>query len=950
MVRSTSAQFRNDRATVDAAVAPPRAAVDQTPATLPTGIVTFLLTDIQDSTRLWDACPREMRGATVQHDRIVEAAVARHAGLLVRPRGEGDSRFAVFRRATDAVAAAADIQLTLQGASWDLPEPIRVHLGIHSGEADLRDGDYYGGAVNRCARLRILARGGQILLSGATRDLVQDAPDGWPTGTAPRALGEYRLAGLSRPERIFELTVAGLAGDFPPLAIAVEPPNNLLAELTSFIGRARELAQLERQLLDVNVRLVTLIGPGGVGKTRLAERVAHNVLSAFTDGVFFVALAATVDAQLIASAIAQALGMYDGSNRPALEFLVDRLRDKQMLLVLDNLEQLPKAAPAIAAILQACPRVKVLATSRARLRVSGEHRVAIAPLSLPDTTEPEPEAARSESVRLFVDRARAADADFELTLGNAEAVQNICRTLDGLPLAIELVAARAADFSPAQLFTHLVQRRLALVSGGPDDAPERHQSLRAAIAWSQALLSSDEQATFRRLAVFAGGCTVAEAQRVCQLGDDELQAHTVLSALADKSLLRHDRFDDAAPRFRMLETIREFALEALDRSADAAATHARYAQVFADLLDSAAAHRNGPEEATWLQSLATELDNLRSAWRWAIDHAQEELALHMAEAALPFLTTYGYSQEGARWLAEVLRITTHLATPLRARVALGAGWLNHQLGNLPAAEQFFRDALAAGRASDDRRIMCAALGGLAFSLHEQGHFDQAQAAAEESLTLARLLADPSQLARAFTRQAEMLALNADAAGAEAAAEQAIAGAEAAGDTGCLAAALDTLGLAKRLEGDAEEAARLLERASKLHAEFRYKANEAEALLRWADALLLKGDHPAAAIRCREALRLARDASNQRRVATSLRVAASIASAQGDAAAALELADAARSHYAAHGYHLTRVEQADLDAVYAAAATRGIGSSPSRGLDSVALDKLIGALLETPNAS
>ena len=457
--------------------------------------------------------------------------------------GEGDSRFAVFQRATDAVAAAVDIQLTLQQEVWDLPEQIRVHLGLHSGEADLRDGDYYGGAVNRCARIRGLAHGGQILLSGATYDLVQDAPDGWPDRTAARALGEHHLRGLARPERIFELAVSGLFSDFPPIP-GSGPPTNLPAQVTSFIGRESELAQLEGCLSQIDVRLVTLIGPGGVGKTRLAEQGARNVLHSFRDGVFSVSLAAITDPTLVPSAIRETLGIFVSSDKTVTESLVLRLAQQEVLLVLDNFEQVRAAAQTVAELLRTCPRLKVLVTSRSRLRLRGEHRLEVTPLGVPGANASVTQLERAESVQLFVDRARAADPEFRLTPRNAASVQELCQTVDGLPLAIELVAAPVSQFTPATLLAHLERQCLTLLTGDPEDAPPRHQSLRGAIAWSHALLTADERTLFRRLAVFAGGCTLSAAPEVCVLPASWLDAEVVLNGLAEKSLLRLDRSDD----------------------------------------------------------------------------------------------------------------------------------------------------------------------------------------------------------------------------------------------------------------------------------------------------------------------------------------------------------------------------------------------------------------------
>jgi predicted ATPase/class 3 adenylate cyclase len=880
---------------------------------LPTGIVSFLLTDIQDSTRLWDTYPSEMRIATAQHDRIVEASVARHAGVVVRPRGEGDSRFAVFQRATDAVAAAVDIQLTLQREAWDLPEPLRVHLGLHSGEADLRDGDYYGSAVNRCARLRTLAHGGQILLSGAIFDLVQDAPDRWPNGTSPRLLGEYRLAGLARPERIFELSVEGVTAKFPPLAVRPDPPTNLPGQLTTFIGRGRELAQLEQRLLDIDVRLVTLIGPSGVGKTRLGMQVAEKVLRAFQDGVYFVSLASISRPELVPSAVAQALGIYESSARPVAERISAELQSKRLLLVLDNFEQVLDGATWVSSLLRACPWVKALVTSRSVLRVSGEHVFDVAPLSLPAADDAPSVLEGHESVQLFIDRARAASANFAPTRETICAVAEICRLSDGLPLAIELVAARARTMSVVALKRELARRRLSLLTGAPRDVPARHQTLRAAISWSYDQLNDTEQRLLRRLAVFVGGCTSEQAHHVCCLDGEPDDTDGALESLVDKSLLHARESGDGDTRYVMLETIREFAAEHLALTDEADAVREAHARLFHQLLQDVAAHRGGPHEAVWLRRLASEHDNLRAAMSWALGHGQIELALGIADLGWWFLLTYGFTHEGVEWLDQVLHRSAGEQSALRARILVGAGRLAHQLGDEVAARKWLEEALRTARSSADLHLLDLVLGGLSFVLIAHGDFERGLEVAEENVSVARQIGDQALIAHAHVRLAEHLVLHGDVERGAQVGNSAVQLTAGLGD-GSHAAALDTLGLARRLSGSAAEAVVLLEGAVNLHREFGYKANQAEALFRLADALLVLGQADRAAALCREGLQLAHLARSRRRIATGLRVAAAVFNGRGDYQGGMRLASCAERLYGEFGEQMLPVYRADLEAV------------------------------------
>ncbi|MDQ4075234.1 MAG: adenylate/guanylate cyclase domain-containing protein, partial [Chloroflexota bacterium] len=490
-------------------------------STLPTGTVTFFFTDVAGSTALWDQDPAGMREAMRRHDALVEAMVVAHGGQVVRPRGEGDSRFAVFVHASDAVAAASALQQALHAEPWPLSAPLRVRLALHSGEADLRAGDYYGSEVNRCARLRSLAHPGQALLSLTTAQLARDS---LPEGVILKDLGVHRLRDLSQPEHVFQLIVPGLEEDFPPLLSLASRPNNLPVLPTSLIGREQEVATLTSWLAGEDVRLVTVTGPGGMGKTRLSMQVAAELLDNFPDGVFFVALAPISDPVLVLPTIAQTLHLQEQGTEPLLATLKAYLRDKQLLLLLDNFEQVVEAAPLVAELLATASRLKVLVTSREGLQLRGERRFPLPPLALPDLpshscTSRELVVTLSESaaVTLFVERAQAAKPTFTLTPDNALAVVDICRHLDGLPLAIELAAARIKLFTPQALLVRLTATTggaLQLLRGGARDLPTRHQTLRDTIAWSYHLLHPAEQALFRRLAVFASGFTLEAAEAV----------------------------------------------------------------------------------------------------------------------------------------------------------------------------------------------------------------------------------------------------------------------------------------------------------------------------------------------------------------------------------------------------------------------------------------------------
>ncbi|HEU5315216.1 MAG TPA: adenylate/guanylate cyclase domain-containing protein, partial [Chloroflexota bacterium] len=593
----------------------------QPPAELPTGSVTYLLSDVEGSTRLWERFPDWMREAMETHDRIFERVTAARRGVLVRPRGEGDSRFCVFPDAADAVRAAVDIQRALHACAWPEESRVRVRMALHTGQDDVRDGDYYGAHTNRCARLRNVGHGGQILLSGATAAAAGALPD----GVRLRDMGMRRLKDVLESERIYQLVIQGLPNDFPPLLVVDARPNNLPVETSPFIGRHKDVEVAGGLLLRQTTRLLTLTGPGGIGKTRLSLKIAEDVLSAFEDGVFVVGLADVAGAAQVIPAVAQVLGVRELQGRTLQESVRSFLSERELLLVLDNFEHVLGAAPAVGSLLAACPRIAVLATSRAPLRVAGECEYPLSPLGVPDPIRDlEPaDIAASEAAQLFMTRARAVDPSFAIDAANGAAVATICRRADGLPLAIELAAARVRVLPPAQLLSRL-ERRLPLLTGGPRDAPARHQTLRATVAWSDDLLTPQQKKAFRWLSTLRGGGTVDAAASLCAAatGRSEAEAFDELQALLECSLLRRSGGDRAGARVVMLETIREYAEEQLEASGDGPAARRAHAEHFlrysAKTEISAAQHppRYVPASPERIDALERDLENFRAAASW----------------------------------------------------------------------------------------------------------------------------------------------------------------------------------------------------------------------------------------------------------------------------------------------------------------------------------------------
>jgi predicted ATPase/class 3 adenylate cyclase len=668
--------------------------------TLPVGTVTFLFSDIEGSTRLAQALGTDRwRTALEDHQRVWRTAFAAHAGTEITT--EGDSFFAVFPSALDAVAAAADAQRGIAAGAWPPeagPQGLRVRVGLHTGDGRLGGDSYVGVDVHRAARITAAANGGQTFLSATTRALTEAS---LPEGLTLVDLGRHRLKDLDQPEALSRLVIRGLADDSRPPR-SLETPNNLPSSLTSFIGRTRELGEVVAMVRSA--RLVTLTGPGGTGKTRLALAASAALLDDFPDGVHFIRLAPISDPDLLAATIVGAIGLEQAPTADALTVLLGHLAERRVLLVLDNFEQIVAAAPLVSTLLAEAERLRVLVTSRETLHLHGEQELPIPPLGLPDPAGGQLDPAvlaESEAIALFVARARAIVPTFGIDKANAAAIVAICTSLDGLPLAIELAAARVKVLSPEAIRDRL-RSSLGLLASADRDVTERQRTLRGAIAWSYDLLSPSEQALFRRAAIFVGGWSLEAAEAVCDpTGEQGTEVFEIVASLADKSLVRSEPGAGGEPRFRYLATIREYALEQLTASGERDSLALRHAQFFAGLAERMVEPLAGSDVVRWVDRLEADHDNLRSAVHWSIEAGEPGLGLRIMGFAWRFWYQGSHLGEGRAAIEELLRLPVAAPDRDRAIGLNGAGGIVYWLGDFDAADAYWTEALAINEALRD---------------------------------------------------------------------------------------------------------------------------------------------------------------------------------------------------------------------------------------------------------
>jgi len=914
---------------------------------LPAGTVTFLLTDIQGSTRLWERHPDAMRQALACHDELAASLIEKYEGTLIKSRGEGDSLFAVFGRATDALWAALALQQALIAQAWPSEIPLRVRMALHTGEADLRERDYYGPAVNRCAHLRAIAHGGQVLLSRTTYELVCDS---LPEGAGLQDLGEHRLRDLSRPEHVFQLVHPALPAEFSPLKSLDALPNNLPRLLTSFVGREREMEEI-KQLLS-STFLLTLTGSGGCGKTRLAIQVAADLLEMYPDGVWLVELAALTDPDLVPQAVASAVGLREEAGRPVARKLVDALKSRTALLVLDNCEHLLEACAHLAeTLLRECPNLRILASSREGLGIGGEMTYRVPSLSLPDPQRlpPVERVTQYEAVRLFIERAVFSQPTFVVTSQNAPAVAQICYRLDGIPLAIELAAARVKAMPVEQIAARL-DDRFRLLTGGSRTALPRQQTLRALIDWSYNLLSEKEQALLRRLSVFMGGWTLEAAEVICSGDGIEMWAVLdLLSRLVDKSLVGFEEQDGQA-RYRLLETVRQYGLDKLMEAGEGEAVRKRHLEFFLTLAEETEPKLYGKHQVQWLNCLEAEHDNLRSALEWCLGEPEGiEAGLRLVGALWRFWYVRGYFSEGARAMEEALALAEELPVSReRAKALAGAGRLAYVLGQYELARARYEESLAAWRSLRDREGIAAALGnlgwlaqaqgeyrkarlrfeesltiyreirlqgGIAWALHTlglvaeaQGEHEEARSRYEESLALYRRIGHKGGIAWALNSLGHVTFRQGEYESARPLLEESLSLYMESGHKVGIARSLNNLGLVAVAQGDYGEGQSLLEESLTIYREIGDKAGMARALNSLGSAARLRGEHEMARLRYEESLTLYQEIGARRGIADTLRGMAEVAVGQGQLERAGQLFGAAEALREAIGSPLSPDEK------------------------------------------
>jgi predicted ATPase/class 3 adenylate cyclase len=867
----------------------------QAERSLPTGTVSLLFTDIEGSTRLLQTLGERYGEALAEHRRLLRAAFRDHHGCEVDT--QGDAFFYAFPRAQDAVAGAVATQQALASHAWPEGLPLRVRMGIHTGEPTATGEGYVGIDVHRAARVMSAGHGGQVLLTQSTRDLLAEELS---DAVSLRDLGEHRLTDLTHPQRLYQLLISGLENDFPALKTLEARPTNLPTQLTALVGREQQVTEAVTLVRREDVRLVTLTGAGGTGKTRLSLQVAAELLADFEDGVFFVDLATITDPHLLVPTVAQTLSVRENPGQSLSETLKDYLRDKHLLLALDNFEQLLKAGPAVSALLAGAPNLKALVTSRAPLHLSGEHEYSVPPLAVPDLDASEPPAtlAAYEAVQLFLERAQAVKPEFELTSENAPAVAEICARLDGLPLAIELGAARVRILSPQALLGRLSQR-LALLTGGARDAPARQRTLRDTIEWSDGLLSAGEQRLFARLSVFLGGRTIEAAEAVCDpVAELDVAVFDGVASLVEKSLLRQDEGLAGEPRFFMLETIREYALDRLERSGEGEILRQRHAHYFVALAEEAEPEILGADQIRWLERLEAERDNFRAALGWSLERGDTERALRLIGSLRRAWVARGYLSETRKWLEAAFEQSAAVPAQVEAKALYGLGRVALVEGDyeraIPSLEQSARLFHELGEAEG----LVFSLADLGFIATAQGRHEDAQRFADESLAEAMAAGNERTIAAALHSLA-CTKLDADEYGEACTLfEQSLALRRKLGDKRNMANSLCYLGSVALLEGDYDSATALLDESLALGRELGNLLIVSAALANQGLVALAAGDAERAAALCIEGLSLSHELGDKRTTVECLHALAGIAAVQGEPLRAALLSGAAESLHAA----------------------------------------------------
>lgn len=897
------------------------------------GTITFLFTDIEGSTKLWQDFPAEMPAALARHHAILNQAIAAHQGHVFQIIG--DAFHVAFISALDGVDAAVEVQRTLGTAPWRETGPIRVRMALHTDHADVNaehyeSGEYAEGEylfLARTARLMSAAHGGQILLSASTAELVREH---LPPGLDLRDLGTHRVKDFE-PQQVFQVTVPELPSEFPPLKTLGSLPNNLPLQLTSFIGREREIDEVKLWLSVT--RLLTFTGPGGSGKTRLAIQVAAESVEEFRDGVFFVSLAAITEPTLVAHTIAQTLGITESVGRSIRDSLKEYLQSRNILLVLDNFEQVISAAPLVADLVATCSQLYVLATSRESLRVRGEREYPVSPLVPPNLAKLPPleSLAQNPAVELFIQRAQAVKPDFKITNETASAIAEICYRLDGLPLAIELAAARVRLMTPREMLARL-EHRLQFLTGGARDLPVRQQTLRNAIAWSYDLLNKDEQELFRRLSVFVGGCTLAAAEAVAVTSSvrlanrhadtapdpgmfprEDLQEHSVLDqidSLLDKSLLRSGKGANDESRLVMLETLREFGLEQLEVSGEQEMIRERHAVYFQSIAEHGEARLESTDQVEWLNRMEQEHDNLRAALEWSrTAHGGGELCMRLVSLLGIFWEARGHFSEGRARLTTVLAMVSAQArTATRAQLLRRAAELAYRQSDYAATASLAKESLEICRELGDKQGTASALIKLGDAATEVGEYTTAAAHFQEALAIWRGLEDYHGMARALINLGWAAIRLGDYSVANARLEEALSLHRDLRDIRGIGFALSGLGEVAMRQGDYARATRLVEESLDLRRQSGNKWGVGVSLGTLGWIALRKGELEQAVMRLAESLEVRQEIGDKSGIAWCLERLGEIAFARGQIEKAARVFGAAAALRASIGSVIDAVDR------------------------------------------
>jgi predicted ATPase/class 3 adenylate cyclase len=876
----------------------------------PTGTVTFLFTDIEGSTQRWESHREAMDDAVKRHDALLRDAIERHNGYVFK--AIGDAFCVAFARVSDAVTAAFEAQRALSAEDFSSVGGLPIRMGLHAGEASERNGDYFGPAVNRVARLMSIGHGGQILLSGVTRDL---AHSDLPAGASLLDLGSHRLKDLTEPEQVWQLTIAGLPAEFPPLKSLETIPNNLPVQQTSFRGREHDLEEV-KSLLSQH-KLLTLSGSGGVGKTRLALQVGAEVLDNYPDGVWLADFAPITDPELVSSIIAQELGMTQVEGRRVDESIPQWLKRKKLLLILDNCEHVLEAVAAIAnAITRSCVDVRLLATSRQALGVSGEEVLRLPSLDVPHKIADLTPTAVMEfgAVALFVDRARSVDKSFVLTDDNAPIVAEICRRLDGIPLALELAAARVKILSIPNLAQRL-NERFKILTGGSRTALPRQKTLGALIDWSYDLLTPQEQTLFTRLGIFAGGFTLDAATAVCT-GDgiEELDVLDLLASLTDKSLVVADTAGEQE-RCHLLESTRAYALEKLAAAGAHEQLAHRHAEYFRDQAQAADVRSGTGSTAAWLASVELELDNYRAVLEWALkDGHDTALGGAVAGALQPLWSGAGLTVEGRYWIGQAQAGLDEAAHPQeaarlwRALASLSDGKRKHDCAQRALA---LYDSLGDGRGA------AGALSNLAHGLYQMGQLEEASDVNARTLAAMRKLGVKPGVANCLNIQAWLEESRGDVVAARESYAQALAAYKALGDESSTAVVLGNLAELEFGDGQVEQARRLAGEALEIRSRGKNASTLASSYLNIAAYRIALGDVDGARESAREGLRWTRQAQHALHTAIALQHIALLLALRGKVNDAARLIGYVNAQFKELGYEREATEKWSYEKLMAA---------------------------------